>query len=348
MVSAAAATRSRRQATHRSATVRTSGLVVAIAVLLLLILASIAIGTRVIPFADVIQSLVHPAGSDRDLVVSGLRVPRTVLGLLVGAALGISGALIQAFTRNPLADPGILGVNAGAALAVTMGVAFLGMTSLTQYLWLAFAGSIVTTVLVYVIGTVSRNGASPIRLTLAGVGIAAVFGGITSAITLSRTDIFANMLSWSAGSLTGPPLQTSAIVAPFIGVGLVLALAITRDLNALALGDDLAAALGSRVAITRVVAIVAVTLLCGAATAAAGPIGFVGLMIPHVARWIVGPDQRWIFAYSILLAPSLLLASDVLGRVVMMPSEIPVGIITAFIGAPILIVLVRRRKASGL
>jgi iron complex transport system permease protein len=338
-----------RGSTHRrTAGYRWIGWVGSLALLAALIFASVAIGSKDIAFGQVLSAFTHPGSTDQDLVITSLRVPRTALGLLVGAALGVAGALIQAFTRNPLADPGILGVNSGSALAVSIGIAFFGLTSITQYLWLAFAGAIVTTVVVYAIGTFGRAGATPVRLTLAGVGVAAVFGGVTSAISLTRPEAFRSMLGWSAGSLTGPPLSTSALIAPFVIVGLVIAVAITRDLNALALGDDLAASLGGKAARTRVFAIVSVTLLTGAATAAAGPIGFVGLMIPHVARWITGPDQRWIFAYTMTLGPCLLLASDVIGRVVMRPAELPVGIVTAFVGAPVLVLLARRTKASGL
>jgi len=319
-----------------------------VVVLVLLSLASIAIGSQTLPLHEVIHALFHPGHTNADLIVTGLRIPRTVLGLLVGASLGVAGALIQAFTRNPLADPGILGVNAGASLAVVIGIAFLGMDSIGQYLWLAFGGAVVTTVAVYTIGASGRGGATAVRMTLAGVGVAAVLGGVTSMITLSKPDAFESSLSWSAGSLAGPPLSTSWTVAPFIAAGLLLAAAITRDLNAFALGDDLAASLGSRAVITRTVAIVAVTLLAGAATAAAGPIGFVGLMIPRVARWITGPDQRWIFAYSLTLGPCLLLASDVIGRIVMEPAELPVGLVTAFVGAPALILLSRRVRTSNL
>ncbi len=338
----------RRTLRTRPVSLRLGGLLAALVLLLLLVGASIAFGSKAIPLGDVLPALLHPSTSDSDLVITGLRVPRTVLGLLVGAALGVAGALIQAFTRNPLADPGILGVNAGSALAVTIGIAFLGMTSITQYLWLALAGAVLTTVLVSAIGRLGRSGATPLRMTLAGVGVAAVFGGIGSGIVLARPTAFQSMLGWSAGSLTGPPLSTSALIAPFVVVGLLLAAATTHDLNALALGDDLAASLGGRAALTRTLAVIAVTLLAGAATAAAGPIGFVGLMIPHVARWITGPDQRWIFAYTLVLGPCLLLASDVLGRLVAQPAELPVGIVTAFVGAPVLILLVRRSKASAL
>ena len=345
-VSAASAAQSAPRG--RPISVRAAGLVAAVALLVVLALASIAFGAKVIPLHEVAHALLQGSRTDDDLVITGLRVPRTLLGILVGAALGGSGAIIQAFTRNPLADPGILGVNAGSAFAVTLGIGFLGLTSIGQYLWLALAGAAAATLAVYVIGAASRTGASPVRMTLAGVGLAAVLGGITSGITLSNPTIFQSMLSWSAGSLTGPPLATVAVIAPFVGAGLVLGAAITRPLNALALGDDLAAALGSRARVTRTAAVIAVTLLSGAATAAAGPIGFVGLMIPHLARWITGPDQRWIFAYTLVLGPCLLLASDVLGRIAMRPAELPVGIVTAFVGAPVLIILARRAKASAL
>ncbi len=343
---AAGAAKSRQLA--RSASGRLAGWLASLLVVALLSLASIAIGSQTLPLHEVLHAVLYGGHSDADLIVTGLRIPRTVLGLLVGAALGVAGALIQAFTRNPLADPGILGVNAGASLLVVVGIAFLGISSVSQYLWLAFGGAIITTVGVYAIGAGGRGGATAVRMTLAGVGVGAVLAGITSMITLSQPDVFESSLSWSAGALGGLPLSTSWTVAPFIGAGLLMAAAITRDLNALALGDDLAASLGSRAALTRVVAVIAVTLLAGAATAAAGPIGFVGLMIPRLARWIAGPDQRWIFAYSLTLGPCLLLSSDVVGRIVMEPTELPVGLVTAFVGAPVLIFLARRVRTTNL
>lgn len=290
-----------------------------------------------------------PAAPAHDtVVVRELRVPRTLLGLAVGAALGVAGALIQALTRNPLADPGILGVNAGAGFVIVLAVAFLGITDLSAYVWFAFLGAAATTVAVYAIGSLGRGGGTPERLTLAGVAVGAVLGGISSGITLLDPETFDALRFWTVGSLAGRPLEIVTDVAPFLGIGLLIALALAGPLNAVALGEELAAALGTSILRTRVLGIVAITLLCGGATAAAGPIGFVGLMVPHVARWIVGPDQRWILASSVVLAPALLLASDVLGRVVLRPGEPQVGIVTAFLGAPVLIALIRRRKATGL
>ncbi|KAB1949068.1 iron chelate uptake ABC transporter family permease subunit [Brevibacterium linens] len=328
---------------------RVLGLVAAIIALILVIAASLAIGARDMPISEVLGAFFAPTGSDDQLVVLELRLPRTVLGILVGMGLGLAGGLIQALTRNPLADPGILGVNAGASLAITIGVAFFGISSITGYIWFAFAGALVATVGVYVIGSAGRSRTvDPIRLTLAGVAVAAVLTGLTKAILLTNERAFDAFRSWDVGAIAGRDFDTITAILPFIGIGTVLALALSHSLNAVALGDDLAASLGTSVNRTRVLSIIAVTLLAGAATAAAGPIGFIGLMIPHIARWIVGPDQRWILGYSLVLAPILLLASDVIGRVVMKPGELQVGVVTAFVGAPVLIALVRRKKASGL
>lgn len=327
---------------------RAVGFVVAAVGLLVLVLVSIAVGAKQIPLPDVIDALVDNSREGDDFIIWDLRVPRTVIAVCVGAALGVSGALIQALTRNPLADPGILGVNAGAAFFVALGVAYFSVGSVGGYVWFAFAGALVVTVAVYVIGSAGRGPADPVRLTLAGVALGAVLSGIVTAMVLLDPRAFDKMRNWNAGSVVGRGYDVLLPVLPFLVVGLLLAATAARSLNAVALGDDLANSLGTSVTRTRVVVIIAVTLLAGGATAIAGPIGFVGLMVPHIARWIVGPDQRWILAYTLVLAPSLLLAADVLGRVVMRPGEIPVGIVTAFVGAPVLIILVRRKKASGL
>jgi iron complex transport system permease protein len=323
-------------------------LVVALGVLVAVVLASIAVGSKDIPLSTVLDALFHYNDSDDHAIILALRVPRTILGVLVAMALGVSGALIQALTRNPLADPGILGVNAGAAFAVSMGVGVFGITAVNQYIWFAFAGAVAATVLVYAIGSVGRGSATPVRLTLAGIAIGAVLSGVTSGLALLDPVTFDRLRFWGAGSLTAPGFDNIVTIAPFLLLGIGLAVVVARPLNAIALGDDLAAALGANIGRVRTVVVVAVTLLCGAATAVAGPIGFVGLMVPHVARWIVGPDQRWITAFTLVLSPILLLSADILGRVVMRPGELQVGIVTAFVGAPVLILLARRRKVSGL
>ncbi|QCR39776.1 Fe(3+)-siderophore ABC transporter permease [Microbacterium sp. SGAir0570] len=316
--------------------------------LVLVVAASLAVGANPLSPGTVAAVLRGEGSPEATFVVAELRIPRTVVGLLAGAALGVAGALMQAFTRNPLADPGILGVNAGAALAVALGMAVLGVRAASGTVWFAFVGALAVTVAVYVIGSGGRGAAGPIRLTLAGVALGAVLSGITTGIVLSDPDAFDAMRSWNAGSLLGRGWDTIVAVAPFIAVGLVLALVLGAGLNAVALGDDVARAQGANIAGIRIGVIIAVTLLAGAATALAGPISFVGLMVPHIARWLFGADHRVILAVSALLAPVVVLAADVVGRVLIAPAELPVGIVTAFVGAPILIALARRRRASAL
>jgi iron complex transport system permease protein len=339
----------RRVGLARTNARRLTGLMVLVVVLVIVLLLSLAIGAKPVPLEIVWWSLFSgDSGGDDAYIVRELRVPRGTLGVVVGCALGVSGALIQALTRNPLADPGILGVNAGAGFAVTIGVGFFGVTSISGYLWFAFLGAVAVTVLVYLLGSSGRRGANPLRLTLVGIGVGALLGGVTAGITLLSPEIFDRMRAWGAGSLSGRGWDTVLAVLPFVLVGVLLALAVARALNVVALGDDLAASVGARAGTVRVLVIVAVTLLAGSATAAAGPISFVGLMVPHAVRWFTGPDQRWIVAYTVVAAPILLVSADVVGRIVLAPQELQAGIVTAFIGAPVLIVLARRRRVSGL
>ncbi|MET0163015.1 MAG: iron chelate uptake ABC transporter family permease subunit [Microbacteriaceae bacterium] len=327
---------------------RAIGLALLAVALVVACLASLAFGANPLSLEQVRRGLIEPDQSEASLIVWTLRIPRTIVGLLVGAAFGVAGALIQALTRNPLADPGILGVNAGAGFAVTVGVGVFGLSGITGYIWFAFAGAALATVLVYLIGAAGRGQASPVTLVLAGVALGAVLGGFSTFLTLIDEETFRSLRSWGIGSIALTNLDDTASVAPFLVVGLLLALALAGPLNAIALGDDLAASLGTKVGRTRVLGIVAVTLLAGGGTALTGGIGFVGLMVPHVVRWFTGPDQRWILATSAVAAPVLVLLADVLGRVIARPGEIEVGIVTAIIGAPVLIALVRRSRAAGL
>lgn len=326
---------------------RAAGIALAMLALALACLASIAVGSRPIPFDEVVRVILHPANDEVTRIVRDLRVPRTVAAVAVGAGLGLSGAVIQALTRNPLGDPGLLGVSAGSTTAVTVGVFFFGTATAAQDLVFAFVGALVVTALVALIGS-AGGVADPVRLTLAGVAVAAVLSGATTALILLDPRAFDRLRGWEAGSLVGRDWLVLGPILPFLLAGIVLALALARSLNAIGLGDDLARALGVRLTRTRVLSIVAITLLAGAATAISGPIIFVGLMVPHIARWIGGPDQRWIMALSLLLAPTLMLAADVLGRVALFPSELSVGIVSAFVGAPVLITLARRAKVSTL
>ncbi|GAQ57348.1 putative siderophore transport system permease [Streptomyces acidiscabies] len=307
--------------------------------------ASIAIGAKELSLGQVWHGLFQDSGSYADVVV-GDRLSRTLLGLLVGAALGLAGAVLQALTRNPLADPGLLGINAGASAAVVTAITFLGVTSLSGYVWFAFLGAAAVGALVWFLG--GSRGATPVRLALAGTAITAALYGYLQAVMIMDEAALARMRFWTVGSLSGASDETIRQVLPFLAVGTLLAFALARPLNAVAMGDDTATALGANLNRTRALSMLAATVLCGAATAACGPIAFVGLMVPHAVRSFTGPDLRWIMPYAAILSPVLLLGSDVLGRVVARPSEVQVGIITAIVGGPVFIFLVRRRRTAQL
>ncbi len=309
-------------------------------------IASLAIGTQNVSLSTVWQAVTDYRDIGDQWIVHDLRIPRTVLGLLVGLALGLSGTLIQAVGRNPLADSEILGINSGAALFVVAAIAFLGFSGIWTYIGFAFLGALFAMLMVYLIGMTGRATVTPVRVLLAGVAIGAVMDGFGFVIRLQNPRAFDNMRFWDAGALDGRPLEVAGAIAPFIAVGAVLCLVVSRSLNITALGDDLAKSMGSNVVRTQVLSLTAVTLLAGAATAGAGPIGFVGLMVPHAVRRFTGPDWRWVLAYATVVAPSLMLAADIVGRVVIRPSELPAGIVTAFLGAPVLIWLIRRSKAD--
>lgn len=321
----------------------------ALGLLVVAALASVAYGSKPMALGTVYDALFHFDGRVNDhLIVRSLRVPRTLIGIGVGAALGLAGAVMQGVTRNPLADPGILGIEAGAGLGVVIALHQFGIGSLNGYVWFAFAGAALASVTVYALGSAGGGGATPVKLALAGAALTAMLGSITSAILLMDVTALDRFRFWSVGSLAGRDEDILVQVLPYLVVGAVLALATARLLNTLALGDDMARSLGTRVRIGRAVASLSVILLCGAATAAAGPIGFVGLTVPHVARAICGPDYRRILPWSLVLGPTLLLGADVLGRVVARPGELQVGIVTAIIGTPFFVVLVRRRRLAAL
>jgi iron complex transport system permease protein len=325
--------------------VRALGLLASVALLVLVALASIAIGAKALTSDQIWHGLFHDSGTYGDVIVDE-RISRTVLGLLAGAALGLSGAVLQALTRNPLADPGLLGINAGASAAVVTAITYFGVTSLTGYVWFAFGGAAVVGALVWFLG--GSRGATPVRLALAGTAISAALYGYLQAVMIMDDAALGRMRFWTVGSLSSATGSTIAQVLPFLAVGTVLALALARPLNAVAMGDDTARALGANLGRTRALAMLAATVLCGAATAACGPIVFVGLMVPHVVRSFTGPDLRWILPYATVLSPVLLLGADVVGRVVARPSELQVGIVTAIIGGPVFIFLVRRRRTAQL
>jgi iron complex transport system permease protein len=316
--------------------------------LLLIVVASVAIGAKSIPFGTVFESFFDFNGSNDHLIIRELRIPRTLIGLGVGIALGVAGAVMQGVTRNPLADPGIFGIESGAALAVVVAIHSFGINSLSQYVWFAFAGAAIASIVVYGLGSLGREGATPVKLALAGAALAALFTSFTSAILIIDLSTLDQYRFWAVGALAGRDAGIFGQVVPFMVVGVVLALLSARALNAFALGDDVARSLGLRVGVSRAVAALAVIVCCGAAVAAAGPIGFIGLTVPHIARAICGPDYRWVLPWSLVLAPSLLLGADVVGRIIARPAELQVGIVTAFLGAPFFIALVRRRRLAAL
>ncbi|MGA5699924.1 FecCD family ABC transporter permease [Peterkaempfera bronchialis] len=320
---------------------RAAGLLGALTLLLALLVLSLAVGAKALSPGEVWHGLLDPHSPDYT-VVHRMRLPRTALGLLAGAALGLAGGVMQALTRNPLADPGLLGINAGASAAVVSAISFAGITTFTGFVWFAFLGAAAVSVLVFALG--GGRGATPARLALAGTAVNAAVYSYVNAVQLLDTASLDRMRFWTVGSLAGPEPGTASQVAPFVAAGALLALALARPLNALALGDESARALGAHPARTRAAAVVAITLLCGAATAACGPIVFVGLMVPHLVRALTGPDLRWQLPYCAALAPALLLGADVLGRVLARPSELQVGIVTAVLGGPFFLYFVRRRR----
>ncbi|HEY8480452.1 MAG TPA: iron chelate uptake ABC transporter family permease subunit [Spirillospora sp.] len=320
---------------------RATGLAGSLALLAFVVVLSLAVGAKPLSPGQVWDGLVR-ADSAAYAIVHDMRLPRTALGLLAGLALGLAGAVMQALTRNPLADPGLLGINAGASAAVVSAIAFLGVTSFTGFVWFAFAGAGAVAVLLYAVG--GGRAATPARLVLAGAALNAALFSYVNAVQLLDTASLDRMRFWTVGSLASAQTTTIARVLPFIAAGLAVALLLARPLNAMAMGEDTARALGTDPGRVRVAAIVTVTLLCGAATAACGPIVFVGLMVPHLVRALTGADLRWLFPYCAVLAPALMLAADVAGRVVARPAELQVGIVMAVAGGPVFLYFVRRPR----
>ncbi|QTX05187.1 FecCD family ABC transporter permease [Agromyces archimandritae] len=316
----------------------------AVVVLALVVWASFALGVRHIDPGEVWRAIVafDPADVDHKIVVEQ-RLPRTVIGLAAGIALGLAGTLIQGVTRNPIADPGLLGINAGASLAVVCGIQFLGVTSPIGYVWFAFFGAAAAAAVVFSIGN-----ARPVQLALVGAALTALITPLITLMLLGDTETFNQYRFWAVGSLTGRGLDAVAVLWPFLVAGAVLAAVLAHRLNGLALGDDVARGLGQRVGVTRGLSGAAIVLLAGTATSLAGPIALVGLVVPHAARRLIGSDYRWITALSVVLGPVMLLAADVIGRLLAAPAELEAGVVAAFLGAPVLIAVARGRKVAGL
>jgi iron complex transport system permease protein len=328
---------------HRLSAGRTA-IVVVLSVLGLVAATAVGltVGTKPVGFDTVFDAVTRFDGSDLQLVVRESRIPRTVLGLIVGLALGAAGAVMQGLTRNALADPGILGVNAGASVAVAIAVAALGVTDFPLLMAFALGGALVATIGVVLLG--AAGGGSPVTLVLSGVALAAVLSGLTTALVLLNPTAFLRMRSWESGALAGRDLSILTVAGPAIAIGLVIALLLTRGLDVLALGDDTATALGTRIGPLRTGSVVAITLLAGTATAVAGPVAFLGLAAPHIARGIVGPSQKAVVPLAAVIGATVVVLGDVVGRVIIAPQEVPVGIVMAFVAAPFLIWIGRRRN----
>jgi iron complex transport system permease protein len=319
-----------------------------IALLLVCVALSLSLGSRPVTLAEIIGGITKNAGFTMGELVVHERIPRTVFGLVAGCALALSGTLMQAVTRNPLADPGILGVNTGAALAIVVGIAFFGIGSLPQYMAFALFGASVTAVFVYSVGSLGQGGATPIKLALAGTAISAALSSLVSLILLPRSSSMDAFRFWQSGGIGGATFSGIAAIAPLIVIGAVIGIGAVGSLNALALGDDVAAGLGVKTTRTRLLGAASGVLLCSATTSLAGPIGFIGLVAPHVVRLIVGPDLRYVLPLSALVGASILLLADTVGRVIGSPGEIEAGLISAFIGAPILVFIAVRSKVRAL
>lgn len=328
---------------------RVGGLGTLVVFLALVAALSLAVGARALSPAEVWHGLFAAPDSDQRLteirlIVQTVRVPRTVLAIVAGIALGVGGALIQGYTRNPIADTGLLGVNSGASFAVVSAIAVFGLTNPFHYVWFAFVGAAVAGVVVFGLASIGRGAGNPLTLALAGQGITVFLMAMTTAVALTDQKSLNALRFWNAGSVAGVGFDVIWPVTGFIGVGLLLALSALPSLNLLNLGDDVARGLGVNIVLSRAVGIVAITLLAGAATAACGPIAFLGLMVAHVARYMTGPDYRWLVPYAGLLGAVILLACDIVGRLVVRPGELEPGVVVALIGAPFFAVLVWRGK----
>jgi len=324
-----------------------------LALLLLLVpisAASLALGSRVIPLEETFQALTaYNPTLDSHLIVHELRIPRTILAMLAGASLGLAGALMQSLTRNALAEPGTLGVNAGAAAGVVIGLAFTGSGKIIVYIWFAFAGAAIASVLVHRLGRAGESGVNPVRLVLAGAGLSITLSSLTMMVTLSSSQqVFDSFRNWATGSLQGRGWEVLPILAVCLAIGALIAVVLTGSRNAISLGRDVAKGLVVNITRTWALTNLAILILAGAATAAVGPVSFIGLAAPHVARSLVGPNHRWLLPYSAVIAAIILLTADVVGRVIILPGEIGAGIMSALIGAPFFIALVRRGRVEGI
>lgn len=323
-------------------------IILCLALLSIMAIFSISLGAKSIAFTKVIDVLLGNAPDSLEATIILQRIPRTVFGILAGGALGISGALMQSITRNPIADPSILGVNTGASLFVVAGIAFFNITVAYQYIWLAIIGAGVTAVFVYSVASMGKDGATPLKLALSGSAVSIVLGSLVSTIMLPNNRVMEAFRFWQVGSIGRATWENIMLISPFLIVGFIISMFISGYLNNLALGDEAATALGTNVVMTRTIGALSSVLLCGATTALAGPIGFVGLIIPHIIRLIFGSEMSKMLPLSFLGSAILMLVSDIIGRIISLPGETEVGIVTAVIGAPVFILAIRKGRVKSL
>ena len=312
-----------------------------------MVLLSITLGAKAISLEEVFASFSKEQSTFTALVIQE-RIPRTLFGILAGAALAVSGCIMQTITRNPIADPSILGVNTGASLAVVIGIAFFSISSATEYIWLAFFGALITAIIVYGLASTGYGGATPMKLALAGAAMSTALASLVNTIMLPNAQVMDSFRFWQAGSIAGANWDTIQVILPYLIIGFVICFWMTHRLNVLALGDEMASGLGINTKRTRYLSAFAAVLLCSAITALAGPIGFIGLMVPHFVRMKVSSDMKVLLPLSAITGSSLLLCSDVVGRLLIRPAELEVGIVTAMIGAPVFIWIVRKAKVRSL
>jgi iron complex transport system permease protein len=317
------------------------GIVLGLLMLLVCLILSITQGAADIPVGKILAALFAFDGSREHLIIATVRLPRSLIAILVGAALAVAGAIMQGLTRNPLADPGILALESGAAVAVVLGISFFNAPSQGSFTGLAFIGAGVTAVVVYFLASLGRGGLTPLNLTIAGAAVSALLSSVTTAILILNQRTLEEIRFWLAGSIAGADFALCLQVLPFILVGLVLAFVLGRQITILNLGEDVAKGLGQQTTWVKVIAAVSVMLLAGSSVAVAGPIGFVGLVVPHMVRFFVGVDYRWILPYAAILGAILLLLADMSARLLIAPPELPVGVMTAIIGGLFFIYLAR-------
>ena len=318
-----------------------AGLLLACLALCLSFLVSISWGAADISLSEIYRAFTAFDGSSNHLIIRTVRLPRSLVAIVVGAALAVAGAIMQGLTLNPLASPGILGVNAGAALAVVLVTFFIGSVSLDVYIWFAFAGAAITALSVYLLGSLGRGGTTSVNLTIAGAALTAFISSVTSGILIVSQRTLEEIRFWLAGSVASRDLSLLLQVLPYICIGLILGLALSKQITILSLGEDIARSLGQSTAIIKILAAVSIVLLAGGSVAIAGPIGFVGLIVPNTVRIFVGVDYRWILPYSAILGAMVVLTADICGRLIIQPSELPVGLMMPLIGAPFFIYLIK-------